>query len=82
VKNEAVVSYMDVNPENSLLVDVVHTEEQGHDANWIACDLESVIESLQHNVSGAITGTTSTNNNAWKILKENFLGPFFHGCIS
>ena len=32
--------YMAVNPENSLFVEAFNTEEQGHDANWIAQDLE------------------------------------------
>ena len=39
VKNEPVVIYMAVNPENSLFVEAFNTEEQGHNANWIAQDL-------------------------------------------
>ena len=46
---------MAVNPENSLFVEVVHTEEQDHDANWIAQDLERVMKLIQCDVSGAIT---------------------------
>ena len=50
---------MAVNPENSLFVEAVNTEEQGHDANLIAQELERVMELLQCNVSGAITDSMS-----------------------
>jgi Protein of unknown function (DUF 659) len=79
VKNEPVVNYMAVNPENSLFVEAVNTEEQGNDVNWNAQDLERVMELLQCNISGAITDNTSANKEAWKILKEKFPSQFFHG---
>ena len=82
VKNEPMVNYMSVNPENSLFVEAVNTEEQGHDANWNAQDLEMVMELLQCNISGAITDNTSANKKVCKILKEKFPGQFFHGCVS
>ena len=59
VKNEPVVNYMAVNPENSLFVEMANTERQGHDANWITQDLKGVMESLQYIVSGAITDNMS-----------------------
>ena len=82
VKNETVVNYMAVNPENSLFVEVVHTEEQDHDANWIAQDLERVMKLIQCDVSGAITDNMSTKKNAWTVLKEKCKCRFFHRCIS
>jgi Protein of unknown function (DUF 659) len=63
-------------------VEAFNTKEQDHDANWIAQDMERVIELLQCNISGAITDNMSANKKAWKILKEKFLSQFFHGCIS
>ena len=61
---------------------MVNTEKQGHDAHWIALDLEGVMTLLQCNISGAISYNMSTNKNAWKFLKEEIPSQFFHGCIS
>jgi hypothetical protein len=82
IKNEPVVNYMAVNPGNSLFLEAVNTEEQGHDAEWIAKDLERVMESLQCIVIGAITDNTATNKKAWKVLEEKFPSRFFHGCVA
>ena len=76
VKNEPVVSYMAVNPENSLFVEAINTEGLCHDANWIAQDLERVMVSLQCNISGAQTDNTSTNKMSWKILEKKFPSQF------
>ena len=81
-ENELVVNYMAVNPENSLFVEAVNTEEHGHDANLIAQELKRVMELLQCNVSGAITDIMSENKYAWKILKEKPPSQCIHGCIS
>ena len=82
VKNEPVVNYMAVNPENSLFVEMANTERQGHDANWITQDLKGVMESLQCNVSSTITDNKSANKNELKIPNEKFPSQLFHGCIS
>jgi Protein of unknown function (DUF 659) len=73
---------MAVIPENSLFEEAIYTEEQGFDANWIAQELERVMEFLQCNISGAITDNTSANKKAWKILNEKLPSQFFHGCVS
>ena len=70
VKNEPVVNCMAVNSLNSLLLDAVNMEEQGHNANRIAQILEGVMDSLQCNISGAVTDNTFTNKKAWKILEK------------
>lgn len=82
VLNEPIVNYMAVCPTQSLFLEAVHTEEQSHDAEWIAADLVRVMDSLGDNVIGAITDNTATNKKAWKALEENYPHRFFHGCVS
>ena len=77
VKNEPMVNYMSVNPENSLFVEAVNTEEQGHDANWNAQDLEMVMELLQCNISGAITDNTSANKKSMEDPQGEVHKPIF-----
>ena len=72
---------MAVSPEQSLFLEAVHTEEQSHDAEWIAGDLVHVMDSLGDNVIGAITDNTAANKKAWKTLEEKYPQRFFHGCI-
>ena len=40
------------------------------------------METLQCNISGAITDNTLSNKKAWKVLKEKFPSQFFHECVS
>lgn len=80
--NEAVVNYMAVCPTNSLFIESVCTGEQGHDADWIASDLQRVMDSLGCNVVGAVTDNTTTNKKAWRILKAKNPTRFFIGCVS
>jgi hypothetical protein len=61
VTNDPVVDYMAVSP----------TEEQGHDADWIATDLSRVIDSLGDNVVGAVSDNTATNKKAWSELENS-----------
>jgi hypothetical protein len=62
--NRPVVNYMAVNPSKSIFLEAFNTEEQGHDAEWIAKDSERVMELLQCTVIGAITDNTATNKKA------------------
>lgn len=82
VLNEPIVNYMAVSPAQSLFLEAVHTEEQSHDAEWIAGDLVRVMDSLGDNVIGAITDNTAANKKAWKTLEEKYPQRFFHGCVS
>lgn len=82
VTNNPVVNYMAVSSTKSLFLEAVHTEEQGHDADWIATDLSRVIDSLGDNVVGAVTDNTATNKKAWSELEKKYPTHFFHGCVS
>jgi hypothetical protein len=73
---------MAVSPTKSLFLEALHTEEQGHDADWIATDLSRVIDSLGDNVVGAVTDNTATNKKAWSELEKKYPTHFFHGCVS
>ena len=57
----AICELYDCDPENSLFVEAVNTEEQEYDANWIAQDLERDLESHPCNLYGAVTDNKSTN---------------------
>ena len=72
IANEAVVNNMAVLPSHSLFVESVNTAEQGHNAGWIAEDLQRVIDSLECNVTGAVTDN----------IQERMPIRFFHGCVS
>ena len=73
---------MAVSPTNSLFLESVNTEEQGHDAEWISKDLSRVIDNLGSNVVGAVTDNTATNKKVWGELEEKYPSCFFHGCVS
>ena len=59
--NKPIVNYMAVSPTQSLFLEAMNTEEQSHDAEWIAGDLVRVMDSFGDNVIGAITDNTATN---------------------
>ncbi|CAB4039334.1 hypothetical protein DYB30_009596, partial [Paramuricea clavata] len=82
ISNEPVVNYMAVSPNNSLFLEAVNTEEQGHDADWLSKDLIRVIDSLHNNVVGAVTDNTATNKKVWCELEQKYPSLFFHGCAS
>ena len=52
---------MAVSPTQSLFLEAMNTEEQSHDAEWIAGDLVRVMDSFGDNVISAITDNTATN---------------------
>ena len=70
IKNESVVNYMVITPEQTLFLESVATGEQSHTAEWISDDLICVMYSMPCKVAGAVTDNTSANKKAWKILKE------------
>ena len=82
IANEPVVNYMAVSPTNSLFLESVNTEEQGHDAEWISKDLSRIIDNLGSNVVGAVTDNTATNKKVWGELEEKYPSCFFHVCVS
>ena len=82
MSNEPVVNYMAVCLTKSLFLEAVHTEEQAHDADWLASDLSRVIDSLGDTVVGAITDNTATNKKVWNELEPKYLTRFFQGCVS
>jgi hypothetical protein len=68
--------------QNSLFLESVNTEEQGHDAEWISKDLSRIIDNLGSNVVGAVTDNTATNKKVWGELEEKYPSCFFHVCVS
>jgi hypothetical protein len=71
-----------LSPHNSLFLEAVNTEEQGHGADWLSKDLIRVIDSLHNNVVGAVTDNTATNKKVWCELEQKYPSLFFHGCAS
>lgn len=82
VLNEPIINYMAVCPTHCLFLEAVYTEDQSHDADWLAADLARVMESLGSNVIGTITDNTAANKKAWKELERKYPNRFFHGCVS
>ena len=76
------VNYMAVCPTKSFFLEAVHTEEQAHDAKWIAKDLACIMDSLGENVVGAITDNTAANKKGWKTWEEKYPYCFFHACVT
>ena len=82
VLNEPLVNYMAVSPTKSLFLEAVHTEDQAHDAEWLAKDIMRVIDAIGKNVVGCVTDNTAANKKAWEKLEEKYPNGFFHGCVS
>jgi hypothetical protein len=83
VKNEPIVNYMAISPPITLFLESVSTGEQGHNADWIASDIERVIEKYPKTAfAGAVTDNTSTNKNAWEKLSKKYPSAYFQGCTS
>ena len=82
IANESVINYMVVSPSKSLFLESANTEEQGHDAEWLAQDMKHVIDGIGENVVGAITDNTAANKKMWSILEQKYPACFFHGCVS
>jgi hypothetical protein len=72
------VNYIAVCSKKSIFLESVPTAEQGHSADWIASDIERVMENLPNtNFCGAVTDNTSANRSAWAKLKTRFPNMFF-----
>lgn len=74
---------MSTSPTGTYFLESVNTGTQGHTANWIADDIERIIQSLDKSISvaGAVTDNAAANKAAWKILEKQFPDKFFHGCV-
>jgi hypothetical protein len=65
------VNYMAISPLMTLFLESVSTGEQGHNADWIASDIERVMAYYpKTTLAGAVTDNTSTNKNAWEKLSK------------
>jgi hypothetical protein len=82
VMNDPIVNFIASNSKFSLFLEAVPTYNQGHTAEWIASNIERVINAVEAEACGACTDNTSANKAAWKILEEKFPSMFFHGCVS
>lgn len=83
VKNEPIVNYMATSPSKTMFLESVATGTQGHSAEWIASDLDRVMQKYPDtSFAGAVTDNTSANKAAWEIMKINHPSMFFHGCVS
>lgn len=79
--NEPIVNYMAVSPTKSLFLEAVHTEDQPHDAEWLAADLIRVMDGIGDNAVGCVTDNTAANKKALKELEQKYPNRFFHGCV-
>jgi hypothetical protein len=83
VKSDLIVNYMATSPECSLFLESVFTGQQGHNAAWIAQEIERVFQTYSLKLFAcAVTDNTSANKNAWEILKKKFPSSYFQGCCS
>jgi len=83
IRNEPIVNYMAASPERTVFLESVATGMQGHTSEWIAEDIDRVIEKYSKTTfAGAVTDNTSANKAAWEILKGRHPTMFFHGCVS
>lgn len=83
IKNEPIVNYMAASPQKTIFLESVATGMQGHTSQWIAEDIERIIEKYPNTTfSGAVTDNTSANKAAWEILQDKHPTMFFHGCVA
>ncbi|KAH9273338.1 hypothetical protein BASA83_004337 [Batrachochytrium salamandrivorans] len=83
--NESIINYMIVSDRLSQFLESIATEEQSHTAEFIADDLDRVIQSLtarEIKIAGAVTDNTATNRKAWTELQRRYPKMYFHGCAS
>jgi Protein of unknown function (DUF 659) len=73
IKNDHVVNYMATSSKFFFFLESVYTGQQGHNALWIAADIERVITNYScTSIDGAVTDNTKANKKAWEILSEKF----------
>jgi len=66
-----------------LFLELVTTGEQSHNSEWIASDIEHVMNCHRTTTfAGVVTNSTSTNRNAWEKLLRKHPSAFFQGCTS
>ena len=69
----------------SQFLESVSTEEQSHTAEFVADDLDRVIQLLAERgiqIAGAVTDNTATNKKSWIELQRRYPKMYFHGCES
>jgi hypothetical protein len=83
IKNDPVVNYMATSSNFCFFLESVSTGQQGHNAVWIAADIERVISAYSHtSIAGAVTDNTNANKKAWAILSVKFPTCYFQGRCS
>jgi len=83
IKYEPIVNYMATSPSKTAFLESIATGTQGHSAEWIASDLDRVMQKYPHtSFAGAVTDNTSANKAAWELMKAKHPSKFFHGCVS
>ena len=65
----------------SLFLESKYTGEQGHSASFLAEDTSQVIKATPGSIGGAIMDHMQTNKSAWELLKKEYPGMFFQGCV-
>ena len=83
IRNEPIVNCMATSPLSTLFLELVSTGEQSHNSEWIASDIEHVMNCHRTTTfAGVVTDNTSTNRNAWEKLLRKHPSAFFQGCTS
>jgi hypothetical protein len=74
---------MATSPSTTLFLESVSTGEQGHNAEWIASDIQRVMKCYPTtSFAGVVTDNTSTNKNVWDQLSRKHPSAYFQGCTS
>jgi hypothetical protein len=83
VKNDSIINYMAVSPENCFFLESVSTEDQSHNHEYISQDISRVIHHYKHaTFAGVVTDNSSANKKAWTLLQKELPTCYFHGCCS
>jgi hypothetical protein len=83
IRNEPIVNYMANSPSKTIFLESVTTGIQGHTAEWIAADIDRVMNKYPDTkFAGVVTDNASAYKSAWQMLKQRHPTMFFHGCVS
>jgi hypothetical protein len=82
VCGQAVINYMAVCGKLCYFLESVYTGNQSHTSDFLARDMQRVIEKYGFlDVGAVITDNTAANKAMWTALKLKFPRTFFHGCV-
>ena len=81
ISNEAVINYMPISTNMSLFLKSKYTGDQDHSASFLAKDMSQVIMATPGSIGGETMGNTLANKSAWDLLKKEYPGMFFKGCV-